>query len=87
MSLDIFDQSRTNQIQKGSSTKENILVLFGKPAGTEFAENGDESWDYTYTLITSDPLARTRKTYGSHLSVTFDNKGLVKAYNVYNSNP
>ena len=28
---DIFDQSRVDQIQRGSTTKDNIIVLFGQP--------------------------------------------------------
>jgi hypothetical protein len=46
---DIFDQSRITQIQKGVSNKDNIIVLFGNPKGTEFAANGDEVWKYSYT--------------------------------------
>jgi outer membrane protein assembly factor BamE (lipoprotein component of BamABCDE complex) len=84
---DIFDQSRIEQIKKGSSTKDNITVLFGPPEGTEFAANGDEMWSYHYVLRTSNPLLQpSSKTYLSYLDVTFDNRGIVKAYTVQNSN-
>jgi outer membrane protein assembly factor BamE (lipoprotein component of BamABCDE complex) len=83
---DIFDQSRISQIQKGSSTKDNITVLFGTPEGTEFAENGDETWTYTYLLVTRNPMGLTRGSgHQSVLSVTFDTRGIVKSYSVHNA--
>lgn len=83
---DIFDQSRISQIQKGTTTKDNIIVLFGQPAGTQFAANGDETWSYYYTLTTGTPFVPgSGKTSFTELIVTFDNRSIVKSYGTQNA--
>ncbi len=56
-------------------------MLFGQPEGKEFAANGDETWSYGYILkqYNPNPLGRA-KLHISNMSVTFDNRGIVKAY-------
>jgi outer membrane protein assembly factor BamE (lipoprotein component of BamABCDE complex) len=83
---DISDTSRISQIQKGSSTKEQIHMLFGSPKGTEFAANDDETWTYSYWSSTYDPVHVPQEPHrvfrASTLNVTFDKRGIVKAYAV-----
>jgi hypothetical protein len=52
---DIFDKSRIDQIQKGSTTMDNIIVLFGQPEGKAFEANGDETWNYGYVSRQASP--------------------------------
>ena len=82
----IADPGRIGQIQKGVSTKASIKALFGEPEGTNFSENGDEAWTYTYT---APVVGKTAKMLGiesfRYLSVTFDKNGILKAYATYGS--
>jgi outer membrane protein assembly factor BamE (lipoprotein component of BamABCDE complex) len=75
--------ARLEQIKQGSTTKDNIIVLFGQPEGKEFAANGDEAWTYGYILkqYNPNPLGRA-KLHISNMTVTFDNRGIVKAYKI-----
>ena len=47
---DTFDQSRVEQIQKGSTTKDNIIALFGEPGVKDLPAKGNETWTYTYAV-------------------------------------
>jgi outer membrane protein assembly factor BamE (lipoprotein component of BamABCDE complex) len=77
-----FDQSRVEQIQKGSTTKDNIIALFGEPGAKDLPANRDETWIYTYVVrqisVPSQPLAP--RSYPSMLTITFDNRGIVKSF-------
>jgi outer membrane protein assembly factor BamE (lipoprotein component of BamABCDE complex) len=74
---DIFDQSRISQIQQGSTTKDNIIVLFGQPGGKSFEANGDETWTYTYASRQKNPLLPgPAEVHSAALNVTFDKRGM-----------
>jgi hypothetical protein len=90
----ITDQSKIGQIQKGVSTKASIRAAFGAPEGTDYAANGDEVWTYSYVNASMDPasyipvvgmFAFGGTTQTSALTVSFDNRGVVRAYSVDNS--
>jgi|HubBroStandDraft_3_1064219.scaffolds.fasta_scaffold1685227_1 outer membrane protein assembly factor BamE (lipoprotein component of BamABCDE complex) len=83
---DIFDQSRISQIQQGSTTKDNIIVLFGQPGGKGFEANGDETWTYTYASRRKNPLLPgPAEVHSAALIVTFDKRGIVKSYDNFSS--
>jgi outer membrane protein assembly factor BamE (lipoprotein component of BamABCDE complex) len=84
---DISDKSRIDQIQKGSTTKDNILVLFGQPAGKAFEANGDETWNYGYVSrqARSPFLPAPPQVQSVVLFVTFDNRGIAKSYSTSGS--
>ena len=44
------NHSRVEQIQKGSTTKDNIIALFGEPGVKDLPAKGDETWTYTYAV-------------------------------------
>jgi len=74
-----FDQSKVEQIQKGSTTKTNIIALFGEPGAKDLPANGDETWIYTYPVRQiSAPSQPSSHAY--MLMITFDNQGIVKSF-------
>jgi outer membrane protein assembly factor BamE (lipoprotein component of BamABCDE complex) len=77
---DIFDQSRVAQIQKGATTKDNIIELFGEPVVKDLPAKGDETWTYTYVVrqASAPSLPPAAQVYPSVLRITFDNRGIVK---------
>jgi len=78
-----FDQSRVEQIQKGSTTKDNIITLFGEPGAKDLPANGDETWIYTYVVkqINAPPSqSSSLRRHSSMLIITFDNQGIVKSF-------
>jgi len=77
-----FDQSRVEQIQKGSTTKDNIIALFGEPGATDLPAKGDETWIYTYGVRKAGAvsLPTTQQPQPNALIITFDNRGIVKSY-------
>lgn len=46
---EIADESKVSRIQKGKSTKADVVALVGKPTEVDFTEAGLEKWKYTYT--------------------------------------
>ncbi len=45
----IVDDSKVAQIQKGSSTKEDVRFLLGSPTKVDFTDGGFEVWEYVYS--------------------------------------
>jgi outer membrane protein assembly factor BamE (lipoprotein component of BamABCDE complex) len=89
----VADPNKLSQIQKGVSREADIQVLFGAPNGRSFSENGDEVWSYSYSktqvnAATYVPVvglfAGGANSDASVLTVTFDKKGVVKAYGTEN---
>jgi outer membrane protein assembly factor BamE (lipoprotein component of BamABCDE complex) len=82
----IADPDKTSQIHKGSSTKNEMRSLFGNPAYTGYAENGDETWSYYYI---GPVRGVTAEAFGINpsksLTLTFDKNGVVKAYSISGS--
>ena len=70
----ITDQSKVEQVKVGQ-TKEQVQQILGKPTGTQFTTNNEESWVYTYSYTKETILATT---YTYRLSVLFDKDGKVK---------
>jgi outer membrane protein assembly factor BamE (lipoprotein component of BamABCDE complex) len=77
-----FDQSRVEQIKKGSTTKDNIIALFGEPGVKELPAKGDEKWTYTYVVRrdSTPSLPSALRGDPSALIITFDSRGIVKSY-------
>jgi hypothetical protein len=89
----LSDPTKISQIQKGVSTKANIKAAFGDPEGIDFEANGDEVWTYSYSKSSINPANLIPVVDIVHhadpmqfvaLTVSFDNRGLVKAYSVQN---
>jgi hypothetical protein len=89
----ISDPSKIGQIQKGVSTKASIKAAFGDPQGIDFQANGDEIWSYSYSKSSINPanlipvvdiVHHVDPSQTTGLSVTFDDRGFVKAYSVNN---
>lgn len=89
----ITDPGKISQIQKGVSTKASIRAAFGDPEGTSFEANGDEIWTYSYVNTSVNPatyvpivgvFAGGTTVQSSGLVVTFDDRGIVKAYAINN---
>ena len=75
-----FDESKTSQILKGTTTQADLVQLMGKPSGYAIhpmirAATGQAAV-YTYMEVTGGPFTG-RKTYRKVLVVTFDDKGIV----------
>jgi hypothetical protein len=85
-STGIADPGKVSEIHKGSSTKADIQALFGTPQGTEYAANGDETWNYHYRAAV---VGITAEVFGvepfKSVSVTFGKDGIVKAYGISGS--
>src|SRR6516225_2346835 len=82
-SRDTSDQSRVEQIKKGSTKKNNIISLFGEPGAKDLPANGDETWIYTYVVkqINAPPSqSSSLRRHSSMLIITFDNQGIVKSF-------
>ena len=83
---EIADPGRVSQLHKGSSTKTDVQALFGTPQGTQYAENGDQTWNYYYTAAVQGVTA---EAFGvkpfSFLSVTFDKNGIVSSFSMNGS--
>jgi outer membrane protein assembly factor BamE (lipoprotein component of BamABCDE complex) len=79
---DTLDQSRVEQIRKGLTTKDNIIVLFGEPGVKDLPAKGDETWTYTYVVRRDNApsLAAAPPGHPSALIITFDHRGIVKSY-------
>jgi len=74
------NHSRVEQIQKGSTTKNNIIALFGEPGTKDLPANGDERWIYTYLKqISARSQSSSPRRHPTMLIITFDNKGFVKS--------
>jgi outer membrane protein assembly factor BamE (lipoprotein component of BamABCDE complex) len=81
-------QENMNKIVKGKTTKQEVLALLGNPTMRQTSSWG-ETWTYTRSItkqkfnwitgLSYDPEAS--KT--SSLTVTFDEKGIVKDINTF----
>jgi hypothetical protein len=75
-----FDEGKTSQIVKGTTTQGDLLQLLGKPSGYAIypmiKAATDRAAVYTYMEVSGGPFTG-RKTYRKVLVVTFDDKGIV----------
>ena len=85
---EIMDISKTSQIQKGKTTKEEARILLGDPNHTTIMPNGEEIWVYSYTRATARPtafipvvglFAGGADVKGKTISLIFDVNGLLKS--------
>lgn len=44
------------KIEKGKTTKQEVLMLFGEPLSKQLNANGTETWTYEFTKGAKDPL-------------------------------
>jgi hypothetical protein len=75
-----FDEGKTNQIVKGTTTQAEVVRLLGKPSGYAIypmikAATGQAAV-YTYMEVSGGPFT-SRKVYRKGLVVTFDDHGIV----------
>ena len=83
-----FDETKTDSIVKGKTTKQEIVQLLGKPHDKTLQESGTEEWIYLHrvTEITTKPpptAFHSAKREGTvkekKLEICFD-KGVVKNF-------
>ena len=74
-----FEEKRVAQIQTGSTKKEDIRKLFGKPFRTGI-ENGREVWIYEHSAY-----SKLGPDSSKDLIVVFDYQGKVYSYQVMSS--
>lgn len=44
-----FDEKQVSEIQKGKSTRSEVVAMFGEPASKSHDQNGDEKLTYFYS--------------------------------------
>ncbi len=84
-----FDETKTNRLIKGQTTKEEVLKLLGEPMSKSFTAD-NETWKYFYQKIISKAqsfIVTTAKvdTEIKSLDITFTN-GVLSDY-VYTFQP
>ena len=75
--LNAFDQ----QVQRGTTTQDQIQALLGRPTGTGVAveSNGERFTEWTY-YFASGRLPNMPDAKVKYLQVRFDQQGVVQAY-------
>ena len=76
-----FDEKRVTQIQTGTTKKEDIRKLFGKPFRTGI-ENGRVVWIYEYNAYSALGAGSYKD-----LIVVFDDRGTVHSHQILSSTP
>jgi len=80
-----FDITKVDQIQKGKTTQQEILNMFGVP-WSKTTQEDSEIWSYGYTksvgratsfIVTT---SATAQAYSKNLIVTFDSLGITKSF-------
>ncbi|MHB1696590.1 MAG: hypothetical protein ACYCSQ_00565 [bacterium] len=88
------NQTLSRKIVKGTTTESQIKQMFGSPAKTSFAANGDLIWQYNYqtshyTATAYIPIVnlftKDMKGHNKSLAILFNKKGIVKNYAFSNS--
>ena len=76
--LGTFEQ----QVQRGTTTQDQISALLGKPTSTGIAveSNGERFTEWTY-YFASGQLPNMPNAKFKYLQVRFDQQGVVRAYN------
>ncbi|HAP67152.1 MAG TPA: hypothetical protein DCQ99_04980 [Nitrospinae bacterium] len=74
-----FNIAFVKQIEKGKTTKQEIINSFGLPF-RKGIDNGDITWTYVYNKWSAGGT-----TYSKDLYIIFDKYGIVRSY-VFNSN-
>ena len=86
-------QENVAKIQKGVTTKEEILSLFGQPMSKIQNSSLGEMWTYAHTKSKTTPppffsMQDFKVEVQSYsVTLTFDDKGIVKDFTSYEVNP
>ncbi|MFA5088689.1 MAG: outer membrane protein assembly factor BamE [Candidatus Omnitrophota bacterium] len=79
-----FDENKMKNIVKGSSTKADILKLYGEPIDKGIDEKYNENWVYLYAETDSQYNAWTTDSKADRrvkkLIVVFDEKDVVRNF-------
>ncbi|MGB7912139.1 MAG: outer membrane protein assembly factor BamE [Desulfobaccales bacterium] len=84
-----IDQGAADQIEKGKTTKEQVVALIGSPESISRSSNGDTTYIYNYTRATAKPInfvpivgafAGGADVQHQMYMVTFGPNGIVKSY-------
>lgn len=84
-----IDQAAADKIEKGKTTKEQVVALIGSPESISRSSNGDTTYIYNYIRATAKPInfvpivgafAQGADVQHQMYMVTFDPKGIVKSY-------
>jgi outer membrane protein assembly factor BamE (lipoprotein component of BamABCDE complex) len=84
-----IDQAAADQIEKGKTTKEQVVALIGSPESITRSSNGDTTYTYRYVRATAKPInfipvvgafAGGANMQQQMYRVTFNPKGIVKDY-------
>jgi outer membrane protein assembly factor BamE (lipoprotein component of BamABCDE complex) len=84
-----IDQTSASKIEKGKTTKEQVVMLIGSPDQIMSRGNGEEIYYYKYTRATAKPatfipifgpLVGGANVQHQMFMVTFDSNGVVKDY-------
>ena len=75
-----FSAGFVKNIEKGKTTKQELVQEIGEP-NRKGMTDGDEWWIYEYNTY------KLGKTFSKDLSIRFDNRGTVKAYNFSSNFP
>ncbi len=88
------DMQARAQIQKGKTTKQEVVGLLGIPGGRMDIQNGEQMYSYSYIrtkvrATTYIPIINLlfggAKTESHSVSYTFDTNGIVKAVSEFDS--
>ena len=75
-----FDETKTNLIKKGKTTRSEVITIFGKPTATFIApvvkESFDEAIGYAYTAVRGGPFSGM-KAFTKILRISFDENNIV----------
>jgi Periplasmic protease len=80
-----FDMSKISRINKGETTKQDVLELFGQPY-IKSSNNSFEIWTYQYIRSTGKATSflvvtsASGQAYYKSLSITFDLNGKVQSF-------
>ena len=79
-----FDTSNIEKVQKGKTTKQEVLQMFGTPP-TKKVEGSSETWTYSYSKIFSKATAGYFSTvqsegqiFSKNLSIKFDSLNVAE---------
>jgi outer membrane protein assembly factor BamE (lipoprotein component of BamABCDE complex) len=84
----VQDEALISQLKVGTSTKNDVAKLFGKPSAVSHDRTDgqmQESWTYSYSVVHGGTISAftendtALQSNGSSLTVAFTNAGLVKS--------
>ncbi len=88
------EESVKTQVTEGKTTKGEVKQAFGSPLSTSYTSEGLEIWKYELSKVSADatafiPIVNIFASSASgtkkELTILFDDKGVVKKYNMSES--